>query len=176
MTLGNMRELGAPLLGKFPQMNWSLRPNRPGLPVAILCLSLGACAGTEFEPVNRTDAPDPSTIQSVVADEVRNAKMTGTPQVSELRETTGPEPGDWMVCFKTDGSEQAVRYAVLQMLVARATEPGAIRAFQALDPQLRDAAIADFPFGVVGVLGEDQSVEAVPSDRPADPLAGARGP
>jgi hypothetical protein len=32
--------------------------------------------------------------------------------VSDLHETTGPQPGDWMVCFKSDGSEQAVRYAV----------------------------------------------------------------
>jgi hypothetical protein len=38
--------------------------------------------------------------------------LTGSPQVSDLHETTGPQPGDWMVCFKSDGSEQAVRYAV----------------------------------------------------------------
>jgi hypothetical protein len=39
---------------------------------------------------------------------------------------------------------------------------------QPLDPKLRDAAVADFPFRVVDVLGEDQGVEAVARNRPAD--------
>ena len=91
MTLGNMRELGA-------------------LPLAILCFNLGACA--DFETIKRTDAPDALTVRSVVTDELRNAKLTGNPEVSDLRRTTGPQPGDWMVCFKADASEQALRYAV----------------------------------------------------------------
>ena len=47
---------------------------------------------------------------------------------------------------------------------------------QPLNPELRDAAVADFPFGVVGVLREDQGVEAVPAERSADPGAAAGGP
>ncbi|PWT81200.1 MAG: hypothetical protein C5B58_10185 [Acidobacteria bacterium] len=80
--------------------------------LAILLSSPGGCAGTEFEPVKRTDAPDSLTVRSIVTDEFRNAKLTGNAYVSEVRETTGPEPGDWMVCFKSDEPDQAVRYAV----------------------------------------------------------------
>jgi hypothetical protein len=72
--------------------------------MAILLLSLGGRAGTEFEPVKRTDAPDSLTVRSAVTDEFRNAKLTGNAYVSELR--------DWMVCFKSDGPDQAVRYAM----------------------------------------------------------------
>ncbi len=111
-SLANRRELGSRLLSKFPEVKWGSRPNHAVLPAAIVCLNLGACTGTEFERIKRTEAPDPSTVQSVVTDEFRNAKFTGKPQVSELRETTGPEPGDWMVCFKSDAPEQAIRYAV----------------------------------------------------------------
>ena len=45
-----------------------------------------------------------------------------------------------------------------------------------LNPELRDAAVADFPIGVVGVLREDQGVEAVPAERSADPGAAAGSP
>ena len=44
---------------------------------------------------------------------------------------------------------------------------------QTLKPELRDAALIQFPFGVLGGLGEDQGVEAVPGDRPADSSPGA---
>ncbi len=89
MTLGNMPELAA---------------------FVFLCFNLGACA--DFETITRGDAPDTPTVRSVVTDEFHKAKMTGHPQVADLRQTTGPQPGDWMVCFKTDASEQALRYAV----------------------------------------------------------------
>jgi hypothetical protein len=77
-------------------------------------LALGACtlSGTEFEPIKRGDVPAPVTVQTTVVSEFRNAKLTGNPQVSDLQQTTGPQPGDWMLCFKSDGSDQAVRYAV----------------------------------------------------------------
>jgi hypothetical protein len=80
---------------------------------AVVCLNLGACAlsGTEFEAIKRTEAPAPSLVQTTVVAEFRAAKLTGNPQVSDLHETTGPQPGDWMLCFKSDGSDQAVRYA-----------------------------------------------------------------
>jgi hypothetical protein len=81
---------------------------------ALVCLSLGACAlsGNEFEAIKRAGAPAPSTVSTSVTAEFRAAKLTGNPQVSDLHETTGPQPGDWMLCFKSDGSDQAVRYAV----------------------------------------------------------------
>jgi hypothetical protein len=81
---------------------------------APVCLNLGACGltGTEFEPIKRMEAPAPSTVETTVATEFRTAKLAGNPQVTDLHETTGPQPGDWMVCFKSDASEQAVRYAV----------------------------------------------------------------
>jgi hypothetical protein len=47
---------------------------------------------------------------------------------------------------------------------------------QALDPELRDATIADFPLGVLGVIGEHEGVEAVSGDHPANPSAAVRGP
>ncbi len=82
--------------------------------VAGLCLNLGACGlgGAEFDPIKRSDAPAPSTVQSAVVAEFHNAKLTGNPQVSDLQQTSGPQPGDWMLCFKSDGTDQAVRYAV----------------------------------------------------------------
>jgi hypothetical protein len=81
---------------------------------AVVCLSLGACAlsGNEFEPIKRTEAPAPYLVQTTVTTEFHAAKLTGNPQVSDLHETTGPQPGDWMLCFKSDGSDNAVRYAV----------------------------------------------------------------
>jgi hypothetical protein len=130
-------------LRKFPQVSWSVRANQGYLPTATLLLILGGCAGTDFEPVKRTGAPDSLTVRSVVTDEFQNAKLSGSPYVSELRETTGPEPGDWMVCFKSDGPAQAVRYAVFfrrnKSVVARpaALIDGCDRAtYIALEPPL----------------------------------------
>jgi hypothetical protein len=81
---------------------------------ALVGLHLAGCSlsGTEFEAIKRAGAPAPATVQTSVATEFRTAKLMGRPQVSDLHETTGPQPGDWMVCFKSDASEQATRYAV----------------------------------------------------------------
>jgi hypothetical protein len=46
---------------------------------------------------------------------------------------------------------------------------------QSLNPELRDAAIPDFPFRVVGMLREDQRLEAVPVQRSANPSSRAGG-
>jgi hypothetical protein len=91
-----------------------LRRRATGLLTALVCLDVGGCAlsGTEIEAITRAGAPAPSLIQTTVAAEFRTAKLTGNPQISDLHETTGPQPGDWMLCFKSDGSDQAVRYAV----------------------------------------------------------------
>lgn len=97
------------LLGQFPQRRRAIC-----LLTALVCLNLGACAlsGTEIEAIKRTEAPAPSLVQTTVTAEFRAAKLNGNPQVSDLHETAGPQPGDWMLCFKSDGSDQAVRYAV----------------------------------------------------------------
>jgi hypothetical protein len=97
----------------LPQASF-VRRGAPCLLAALVCLSLGACAlsGTEFEAIKRAQAPAPSLIQTTVAVEFRNAKLTGKPEISDLHETTGPQPGDWMLCFKSDGSDQTARYAM----------------------------------------------------------------
>jgi hypothetical protein len=103
-----------PLPGKVPQQTGVLRRNGICLFAAVVCLNLGACAlgGTEFEPVKRAEAPTPAVVPTTVAAEFRTAKLTGNPLISDLHETTGPQPGDWMLCFRSDGADQAVRYAV----------------------------------------------------------------
>jgi hypothetical protein len=113
-----MAVLRTPIVARLPgavpqQAGFLLRRGIYPL-AALVCLNLGACtlSGTEFEAIKRAGAPASSTVQTTVAAEFRTAKLTGSPQVSDLHETTGPQPGDWMVCFKSDGSEQAVRYAV----------------------------------------------------------------
>ncbi|MFZ0840062.1 MAG: hypothetical protein WAM77_21560 [Xanthobacteraceae bacterium] len=82
--------------------------------MTFVCLGIGGCAlsGSEIEAIQRAEAPAPSLVQTTVAAEFRTAKLTGNPQISDLHQTTGPQPGDWMLCFKSDGSDQAVRYAV----------------------------------------------------------------
>ena len=105
----------ARLPSPVPRRKTFLRCGGIYLLATLVCLNLGACAlsGTEFEAIKRTEAPAPSLVQTTVTAEFRAAKMTGSPQVSDLHETTGPQPGDWMLCFKSDdGSDKAVRYAV----------------------------------------------------------------
>jgi hypothetical protein len=104
----------ARLPGEAPQRASFLRRRATCLLTALVCLDVGGCAlsGTEIEAITRAGAPAPSLVQTTVAAEFRTAKLTGKPQISDLHETTGPQPGDWMLCFKSDGSDQAVRYAV----------------------------------------------------------------
>jgi hypothetical protein len=82
---------------------------------AVLCLSLGACSflgGTEFEAPPKTAAPDEGALRTAVTDGFRLTKLPGNPQVSALRETKAPQPGDWTVCFKSDVPDQDTWYAV----------------------------------------------------------------
>lgn len=82
---------------------------------AVLCTGLTACAGiagTEFVPVQRTGAPDPSSLNAAAFDEFQKTKLPGNPQVSALREASGPQPGDWIACVKSDAPDQTARYAI----------------------------------------------------------------
>ena len=82
---------------------------------AVLCTGLTACtgiAGTEFVPVQRTGAPDPSSLNAAAFDEFQKTKLPGNPQVSVLREASGPQPGDWIACVKSDAPDQTARYAI----------------------------------------------------------------
>ena len=66
---------------------------------AVLCTGLAACTGiggAEFVPVQRTAAPDPSLLNAAAFDEFQKTKLSGNPQVSALREASGPQPGDWV--------------------------------------------------------------------------------
>jgi hypothetical protein len=51
-------------------------------------------------------------LNAAVAEEFRKTKLSGNPQVSALRETSGPQPGDWMICVKSDAPDQTLRYAI----------------------------------------------------------------
>jgi len=106
--------IDALLPGEAPQRGSFLRRRSTCLLTALVCLDLGGCAlsGTEIEAIKRAGAPAPSLVETTVAAEFRAAKLTGHPQISDLHETTGPQPGDWMLCFKSDGTDQAMRYAV----------------------------------------------------------------
>jgi hypothetical protein len=107
-------QIAVPALGKVLQATCCSRCTPANVLATLLCLTLGGCAlsGTEIEALKRGDAPAPSTVQSVVVAEFRLAKLTGNPQVSDLHETTGPQPGDWTLCFKSDGSDKVVHYSV----------------------------------------------------------------
>lgn len=106
--------LVAPLSGQASRRASGLRCRAMCLLMTFVCLGIGGCAlsGSEIEAIQRAEAPAPSLVQTTVAAEFRTAKLTGNPQISDLHQTTGPQPGDWMLCFKSDGSDQAVRYAV----------------------------------------------------------------
>ena len=39
-------------------------------------------------------------------------KLPGGPEVSAIRETYLSEPGDWIICLKSNTSDQPLRYAI----------------------------------------------------------------
>jgi len=51
-------------------------------------------------------------VRAVVSSEFRATKLAGNPEVTELRESKGPQPGDWMVCFKSEASAPHERFAI----------------------------------------------------------------
>jgi hypothetical protein len=100
--------------GAVPQRTALLRRRATYLLTVLVCLNLAACglSGSEIEAITRTGAPAPALVETTVTAEFHAAKLTGNPQISDLHETTGPQPGEWMLCFRSDGADQAVRYAV----------------------------------------------------------------
>jgi hypothetical protein len=94
---------------------------------AVLCTGLTACtgiSGTEFVPLQRTAAPELSSLNVAAFEEFRKTKLPGNPQVSAVREALGPQPGDWMVCVRSDEPGQTAKYAVFfrnnEVVAARA--------------------------------------------------------
>lgn len=92
-----------------------------------MCMGLTACtgiSGTEFVPLQRTAAPELSSLNVAAFEEFRKTKLPGNPQVSAVREASGPQPGDWMVCVRSDAPGQTARYAVFfrnnEVVAARA--------------------------------------------------------
>ena len=95
---------------------------------AVLCTGLTACtgiSGTEFVPLQRTAAPELSSLNVAAFEEFRKTKLPGNPQVSAVREAWGPQPGDWMVCVRSDEPGQTAKYAVFfrnnEVVAARAS-------------------------------------------------------
>jgi hypothetical protein len=80
---------------------------RKGL-IAIAALALGGCSGTWFDvPVQRTETDDTpeSYYKFLLADSplvrgYRGNKRIGPLQISALRRTVPPQPGDWMTCLR----------------------------------------------------------------------------
>jgi hypothetical protein len=83
--------------------------------LAVLCVNLAACTtlpGSELVTAGRGAPPDDGSLKAAVYDGFKNAKLPGNPQISALRESSGPQPGDWMVCFKSDTPDHNIWYAV----------------------------------------------------------------
>jgi len=83
--------------------------------LAVLCANLAACSalpGSELLPAGRGAPPDDGSLKWAVNIGFKNAQLPGNRQVSALRESSGPQPGDWMVCFKSDTPDQNIWYAV----------------------------------------------------------------
>ena len=79
---------------------------RKGL-IAVAALALSACSGTSSEaPVQRAEAHDsPEVYYRFLVSEspvVRNfrGKSGLTLQISPLRRSVAPQPGDWMTCMR----------------------------------------------------------------------------
>jgi hypothetical protein len=80
--------------------------------VVLACLAAGACSGVL--PYERSNAP--TSTDRLVLDAVRKAfveaKLPGTPEVSQVRAAHPVSPGDWLVCLRSSDAKDRSRYAL----------------------------------------------------------------
>ena len=81
------------------------------LQTALLCLSLAACSSPQI-----SFTPPTLPIDTVIAGAIQNVfaenKLPGIPEVSPIRATQAPEPGDWIICLKSSAPDKPLRYAI----------------------------------------------------------------
>jgi hypothetical protein len=84
--------------------------------MAVAALALGGCSGMLDLPVQQSDpsdAPENYYRQLVVASGLPGALTKAQPlapvQISALRRSVAPQPGDWMACLRT-AVEGQVKY------------------------------------------------------------------
>jgi hypothetical protein len=84
---------------------------RMRLQATFLCLSVAACA-----PPQLSSTPPTLPIDAVIATTIRYVfvenKLHGTPEVSRIRPTRPPEPGDWIICLRSNAPDQPLLYAI----------------------------------------------------------------
>jgi hypothetical protein len=72
---------------------------------------MAACSLPEF-----SSTPPTRPIDTVIASTIRNVfaenKLPGAPEVSPIRATEPPEPGDWIICLRSTAPGQPLLYAI----------------------------------------------------------------
>ena len=87
--------------------------------IAIAALALGGCSGAGLEPVPRAEAQDSpeSYYQLLVSSSVAVRPLRGKPgtslQISALRRSVAPQPGDWMTCLRVQETGKRDRFTAL---------------------------------------------------------------
>ena len=75
----------------------------------LLCLGLVGCAtSTPKTATLPTSAVLAAAIQTVFIE----ARLGGAPEVSVIRSSFQPLPGDWVVCLRGNGPDRAQKYAI----------------------------------------------------------------
>jgi hypothetical protein len=85
--------------------------------ILLFCLILSSCEALRLsdsgtEPRTQTPPPDQKTAELLAAGIFPQTKLSGTPEVSALREARPPQSGDWMFCLKSSNADEQMRYAL----------------------------------------------------------------
>lgn len=78
------------------------------LRTGILCLSMAGCA---TDPPKVAPMPTDAVIGTAIHKVFAETKLGGAPEVSNIRASLAPAPGDWIICLKSN-ADQSLRYAV----------------------------------------------------------------
>jgi hypothetical protein len=79
------------------------------LRTCLLCLSLAGCA---TETPKTSGVPSAAVLVATIQRVFAEAKLPGTPEMSVIRPSLQPVPGDCIVCLKSSAPDQPLRYAI----------------------------------------------------------------
>jgi len=99
------------------------RATSPGAAIAVRCVillaglalcgcSTGDGALTPMETSFAPTAPDISLVAEKIQTLFKKWNLPGSPEVSAVRPAHAASPAKWVVCLKSDASEQTNRYAL----------------------------------------------------------------
>ena len=83
--------------------------------LGLVSVGLAACSWIDsprFQAASNSNAPEPKAIEKAVGAVVSKTKLTGDPQISQVRRANVTALADWIVCLRGDSRGAFQPYAL----------------------------------------------------------------